>query len=137
MQQSQELCDFVLSSLRQLVPEHISDAMNRMTNEPGMLFIGTQPTEWLDNRPALEALFREMSQGSSGNLPPDLQIQAWQEGSVGWGAYHFTLPMPNDSAAPLRWTFVAHQEGGGWKFVMIHGSVGIPDDQVPSIAQPG
>jgi hypothetical protein len=134
MQPSTELRDVVLQSLRDLSSGQFEAALGTFSHESGLLFIGTAPTEWITTLAGVDALLRASSSGT-GNLPPDLDIQAWQEGTVGWGAYHFTGRLPDGSTIPLRWTFVSRQEGATWRCVQVHGSVGIPDDEVVKVAR--
>jgi hypothetical protein len=72
---------------------------------------------------------------SGGGFPPleNREIEAYEEGTVGWGFIRGDIKLPNGVTLKVRQTFVVHQEGGGWKIVQNHSSVGIPDDQVMNI----
>jgi hypothetical protein len=59
-----------------------------------------------------------------------------QEGSVGWIAARWTGHLPSGATIPFRATGVVHQENGAWKEVLFHASVAVPDEVVPSIAEP-
>jgi hypothetical protein len=136
MQASPELRDAVMRSAQDFfVAKNIAAALDSYSREPGVLVLGTAPTEWFEGIAAAEGMLRASMEGGSGNMPPDLQLQAWQEGTVGWAAYQWTGRLPNGSTFKLRGTEVLHLEGGNWKMVQQHVSVGIPDELVPSIAQ--
>ncbi|MCG3218096.1 MAG: nuclear transport factor 2 family protein, partial [Candidatus Heimdallarchaeota archaeon] len=52
-------------------------------------------------------------------------IQAFEEGTVGWFADQATLRMPDGLEIPIRITGIFHKENSDWKIVQWHGSVGI------------
>ena len=116
---------------------NVAALMDVCSREPGFLCVGTQPSEWYTSLADTEAMVRQAVQGGSGRVPNDVEIQAYQEGSSGWAGYRFSAHLPNGATIMLREADIFHQEGGPWKLVHANLSVGIPDDQVMSIAQPG
>jgi class 3 adenylate cyclase len=50
-------------------------------------------------------------------------IEAWEEGTVGWAGVKMTLTGAAGSQ-PLRATYVLHLERGEWKLVQVHWSLG-------------
>lgn len=137
MQPSQELRDAVMRAVQDLVAKNASAFLGLYSREPGVIVIGTAPTEWLEGFAAFEPMLRATVEGGSGMMPQDIQIQAWQEGSVGWAATQWTGRLPNGGMIKFRNTGVFHLESGAWRCVHQHSSVGVPDNQVMSIAQPG
>ena len=73
------------------------------------LFIGTAPDEWLEGLTALEPVMRASTEAS--------------------------IRLPNGAAITLRATTVCHQEGGQWRAVHTHQSIGVPDDLVMNVAK--
>ena len=136
MQPSPELRDVFMRGMQDLVAKNASAFLTLYSREPGALVIGTAPTEWLEGYAAFEPMLRASIEGGSGNMPQDFQLQTWQEGSVGWAVYQWTGRLPNGNTIKFRGTNVFHLEDGVWRSVHQHNSVGIPDDQVMSIATP-
>jgi ketosteroid isomerase-like protein len=135
MQSSAELQEMVQHFFESMAAKNAAAIMATCSAEPGVLFIGSAPSEWMENLAALEPMVQASAANSSGKIPPDLQIQAMQEGTMGWSAFRYTARLPNNSTVLLRGTAVYHQEGGTWKIVHSHISVGIPDELIPNIAQ--
>jgi ketosteroid isomerase-like protein len=53
----------------------------------------------------------------------------YEEGTVGFATDTPTAFLPDGNYAPTRITAVLHQEGGQWKVVHLHVSVGVPDEE--------
>ena len=136
MKPSPEIRDLVLSNLRDVAAKNVRGVLGAYSHEPGVVFVGTAPSEWMENLAELEAVVRPAIESGNVGTPSDIQIQTGQEGTMGWAAYRFTVRLPNGTAFVLRTTDLWHQEGGAWKLVHTHLSVGVPDELVPSIAQP-
>ena len=75
---------------------------------------------------ALEAQINEME---------GLQLEAgeeqhcYEEGSMGWVADRPRVVLPEGTIS-TRLTGVVRQEEGEWRFVHIHLSIGVPDEEV-------
>lgn len=136
MQPSQELHDIVMRTISEVAAKNFQALLATCSTEPGMLHIGTDPKEWLENLTAFEAVMRPAVEGGSGNMPTDIELKTGQEGTVGWSAFRYTAHLPNGAALKFRVTDVWHQEGGTWKVVHSHISLGVPDELVMNIAQP-
>lgn len=93
--------------------------------------IGSDPTEWLQGGAAVAAFLRGEAQGSGGAAtftPAD--VEAYEEGSVGWAAAKITIRLPDGRSVSPRWTAVFHREDDIWKFVQTHASIGITNEDV-------
>lgn len=89
----------------------------RFSEHRGALCIGTAEEEWwhADAAPVWRRQLEEM-----GGFPFSWEeIEAWEEGSVGWAAIQATITGP-EGPVPVRMTFVLHLEHGEWKAVQIH-----------------
>ncbi len=103
--------------------------------DEGVLVIGSDPGQWTEGREqwiaAREGLVRAME---------ELRFEAseeplgYEEGSIGWVADRPKVVLPGGTIS-TRLTGVVHQEQGEWRFVHIHVSVGVPDEQVVELQQ--
>lgn len=135
MQPSPEIREVAQRILSDQLAGHLDAVLQTMSQEPGFLCIGTAPGEWFKGVAAFEQASRAAIAASGSGMPPleNVEIEAYQEGTVGWGSERGTLRLPNGVALAIRGTFVVHQEGGQWKAVQAHTSVGIPDAQMMNI----
>jgi ketosteroid isomerase-like protein len=101
-----------------------------ISQEEGVLAIGSDPREWWTGYATVvatfEAQFREMG-GQLRATPGDLR--AYQEGSVGWMADNPTFRLLDGTEVPFRFTGVFRQEGGEWRCVQSHASIGVSNEQ--------
>jgi adenylate cyclase len=91
--------------------------VSKISEHAGVLVIGTDAEEWWhrDDAAVWEAQFEE-----SGGLPFSWdEIEAWEEGTVGWAGANFTLAGPEE-IFPMRATWVLHLEQAEWKLVQVH-----------------
>ena len=102
-----------------------------MSREEGVLSIGTDPNEWWSDSATMERVYaaqlNEMRESGITLQPGD--PQCYREGSVGWCADYATIVLPDRTQQPIRLTTVYHQEGGDWKMVQSHSSLGVPNDE--------
>lgn len=126
----------MMRGMQDIVAKNADALLALYSREPGVLVIGTAPTEWFESLAAAEPMIRASVAGGSGNMPTDFQLQTWEEGPVGWAIYQWTGRLPNGSTIKFRGTNIFHREDGAWRGVHQHNSVGIPDELVPNIAQP-
>lgn len=50
-------------------------------------------------------------------------LEAWSEGSVGWGMARVSLSLPDGQDLPIRWSAVFCRGEDGWEAVQIHTSL--------------
>ena len=92
----------------------------RLSNEPGTLIIGTDPAEWWLGAEAHAIWARQIQE--VGSFPVSAtEIDAWEEGSVGWAGVKETVDWEGRTIES-RATYVLHLERGEWKVVHIHWS---------------
>ncbi len=99
---------------------------------PGVLLIGTDPTEWVQGYEAIIELYRHAlpahkEQGIT-LVPGD--AQAHHEGDIGWIVDRPMLHIADGSSVPLRATTIFRREDGDWKMVHTHFSLGVPNEQI-------
>jgi adenylate cyclase len=107
-----------------------STVLHLHADQPGVLFIGTDPEEWWSTfatySPVFEAQLREFEAGGVTFDPGE--IEAYSEGSVGWTAHRPTLRLPDGTTVVLRFTAVLHLDRGVWRFVQYHLSEGVENE---------
>ena len=91
--------------------------------------IGTAPGDWFTTN---EQLKRGFAAEAARIEPGDLQ--AWEEGTIGWFADEPTVRFPETDPLPARLTGVLRLEQSRWKLVSTHLSIGVPDETMPSLA---
>jgi hypothetical protein len=101
-----------------------------ISREDDVRLIGTDPGNWLEGRRVGEFLGEAVDAlgGSVKIVPTD--VLALREGGIGWGITRASLELPGGKEIGFRWSAVFHQEEGEWRAVQIHGSVGVPDEEL-------
>jgi hypothetical protein len=100
----------------------------------GVSVIGTAPEEGHADRDDWIAAYRDGIAAAGLRLEGD-DPRGYEEGSVGWGVDRPRFVLPDGSTLPTRLTAVLRREGGDWKVVHLHFSVGVPDEE--AIQPPG
>jgi ketosteroid isomerase-like protein len=109
-----------------------ADALLRLSSkEPGALAIGTDPDEWWEGYEPIarvtESFFAEV--GGTVKIMTG-ELNAFEEGTTGWAADYARLRLPNGREVPIRVTVVFHLEGGDWRIVQQHSSIGVPNAEL-------
>ncbi len=96
----------------------------------GVSVIGTDPGDWVEGREQWIAAFEAMMHVMEGlRLEAGEEPQGYEEGSMGWVVDRPRAVLP-DGPISTRLTGVVRQEEGEWRFVHVHLSVGVPDEEV-------
>jgi ketosteroid isomerase-like protein len=125
MEQSPELKAATLRYYDAVSKGDAASMSRLLSNQSDVAVIGTDPNEWWTDLPAVKQALK--AQTGVKMLPGD--ISAYREGSVGWVADRGKLVATDGTEVPIRWTAVFHQEGGEWKLVQGHASIGVPNDE--------
>ena len=100
-------------------------SLERLSELPGTLIIGNDPNEWWHGDEARAIWARQLEE--LGSFPvTSYEVEAWEEGSVGWACVKETITSPSGSFDG-RATYVLHLERGEWKVVHVHWSVAKPN----------
>lgn len=121
MEQSEEIRRVVHRFLTAARSGDADAFIHRVSEHPGSVVIGTAAEEWWypDDAP----VWRRQLEETNG-FPFDWdEIEAWEEGTVGWAALKATITGPG-GAVPIRMTLVLHLEQGEWKVLQFHLSGG-------------
>jgi adenylate cyclase len=92
--------------------------IRRISEQAGVLVIGTDAEEWWHHEDA--AVWRQQFEETGGFPISWDEIEAWEEGSVGWMGAKIAFAGPDGEVFPMRMTFVLHLEHGEWKIVQLH-----------------
>ena len=138
MQASAAIREIQLRWVQATFAKDLATVLALWSSEPGVMCIGTDPGEWFTTRAAIEQMERAGLEGILSNrpIPDDLEIVAYEEGTVGWANLRYTIKLTNGGSVLCRWTVIYHQEGGQWKGVNGHASLGVPDDKVMTFFGP-
>jgi hypothetical protein len=128
VQPSPELKDLTLRFFQAAVAGDTAFIERAYSRQPGTLQIGTDPTEWWHGWETITGIWRSQIEALGGSMPVFANdVEAWQEGDVGWAAANGAIRVPEQPATPLRLTAVFRREDGEWRVVQGHGSIGVPN----------
>lgn len=100
----------------------------------GLRIIGTDPEEMLQGATAYEFLKSE-AETLGGKVTIEVKdVEAFEEGSVGWGLALPEITFGNGVKVMPRWSAVFHKEAEDWKLVQLHASLGRPNAEAFGVA---
>lgn len=130
MEPSPELRDIIIGWFNAVASGDTSWVDRHVSRVPGSRVVGTDPDEWMDGVRGA-AFLADEAKGMGGQIQVVVgDAEAYREGSVGWGVARPTITLPNGKAITPRWSAVFHEEGGEWKLVQLHASIGISNEQL-------
>ncbi len=130
MQASTELRNIIAGWFESVSRGDPSWTDRHISRKDGVRLVGTDPSEVLEGEKVAEFL-REEVKAMGGVVKASLgEVEAYQEGSVGWGLARPTLTLPDGRQVSPRWSAVFHQEDEAWKLVQLHASVGVSNEQL-------
>jgi adenylate cyclase len=119
MESSEEIGLAISRWITSTLGQDADAAVGPLSDHPGALQIGTDEAEWWRGREAV-ALFRRQFQERTSSISHRVdEIEAWEEGTTGWGAARLTVEAAGKTFG-LRASFVVHLEHGQWKVVQAH-----------------
>ena len=101
-----------------------------IVSEKAHLIIGTAPGENVSDRKAMKFGFE-----TEGVTLESRSARGFEEGSLGWVIDEPRFGFPDGSGMDCRVTAVMRNEGGTWRLVHAHFSVGVPDEEVAELQQ--
>lgn len=110
--------------------EVFAEAISRV--DEGILVIGTDPGDWVAGREQWLAV-REAMRGTMWEgvkLLPGPEPRGYEQGALGWVNDRPRIVMQDGTTIPARLTGVVRQEEREWRFVHVHLSVAVPDEEV-------
>jgi hypothetical protein len=127
MEQSTELKNIALRIYEALSGRNFSLIERYLSQQDGVLSIGTDPNEWWEGYPTIAKVIKAQMETGVITLNAGA-LQAYSEGSVGWVADRPKFKLPDGTEIPVRMTSVFHKEGNDWKMVLSHISVGVRNE---------
>jgi class 3 adenylate cyclase len=100
-------------------------ALARLSEHAGTLIIGNDPDEWWHGEEA-HAVWRHQLEELGAFPVVAYDVEAWEEGTVGWASVKETIT-PSNSSLDARATYVLHLERGEWRIVQVHWSLPKPN----------
>jgi class 3 adenylate cyclase/ketosteroid isomerase-like protein len=102
--------------------------VGRVSEEAGVLVIGSDADEWWrgEDRAVWKRQMEELSELPFTFTWDEDEIEAWEEGTVGWASMRLIWQGP-EASEEARGTVVLHLERGEWKVVQAHWSVPSPN----------
>ncbi|MDQ3285163.1 MAG: nuclear transport factor 2 family protein [Actinomycetota bacterium] len=131
MEQSDELRGLTLRFYEAAATGDLPFFERHVSRQDGAVFVGTDPNEWWEGFEAFVEAMRAQSEAMGGMHIVSGQLQAYQEGSIGWVIDRDALfRMPDGKEIPFRNTIVFRREDGEWKLVHEHASIGIRNEEM-------
>jgi hypothetical protein len=130
MQPSFELSKIIAAWFESVEKGDISWVDRHVSRKAETRLVGTDPNEVLSGQQAADFLKEEVR--AMGNVVKATvgEVEAYQEGSIGWGLARPTLTLPDGTQIFPRWSAVFNREDDEWKLVQLHASVGISNEQL-------
>jgi hypothetical protein len=128
MEPSEELREFTLR-LYQALSSNATEFARHISQQPGVVAIGTAPNEWYNDYAAISRIFRIQFEELGDLSIADTNPQAYRAGMVGWVADQPTMHLANGMAVPIRLTVVFVKEPDGWKIVQWHASIAVGSEE--------
>jgi ketosteroid isomerase-like protein len=130
MDRSDEVEALVLACYESWRTGDIAAFQSMLANDETVLMIGTDPEEWWSGPNAvIEALRGLVPQTADLELLPG-HPQAFESGDVAWFSDRAAWRLPDRTEVPFRMTGVVIREGGGWKMLQTHLSIGVANEDV-------
>lgn len=106
-----------------------------LTSGAETLVIGTDPAEWWQGSDevmrAMGAQIAEMKAAGVGIERGG--VRAYREGPVAWASEKAAFRLDDGTVVPIRITAVLTGDGGSWKLVQWHSSVGVANKEVVGV----
>ena len=134
LEQSDELRDLTLRFYEATATGDLPFLKRHLSRQEGAVFLGTDPHERWEGFEAFVEAMRAQAEAQWGaqagmQIVPG-QLQAYQEGNVGWAIDCDPLfRLPDGLEMPFRSSWVYRREDGEWKLVHVHASIGVRNDE--------
>lgn len=93
-----------------------------------LVLIGSDPTEYLSGYAQATDLTIQQSAALTGATIEPGQIDAYEQGDIGWSASRPTFRFADGTELPGRLTAVFTRDDGNWRIVQWHFSVGVGNE---------
>jgi class 3 adenylate cyclase/ketosteroid isomerase-like protein len=127
MEPSVELRDICLGMLHDWASGNPDAQLDRLSTHPNTLLIATDPDEWWRGGDYIRTIHSAQTTNIGDVQWQVHEVEAWEEGDIGWAACRADMTLANGKVLPHRSTVVFRRENGSWKIVQSHVSLGVPN----------
>ena len=128
MQPSAELRDVITGWFKAAESGDAAWRDRHVSSHPSLRIVGTDPDEWLKGEPAYAFLKNEAVTVGGRVRVKVLEVEAYEEGSVGWGLAFPEITLLGGQKVTPRWSAVFHKEDGKWRMVQLHASIPVGNE---------
>src|SRR5215471_2556349 len=121
MEKSEEIRR-VIERWTRAIADGDAECLERLSTHEGTLIVGTDPSEWWRGRETRAVWSRQIEELRGVFSVRADEIDAWEEGSVGWAALKETISVDGETREG-RATYVLRLEHGEWKVAQAHWSL--------------
>jgi adenylate cyclase len=112
----------IIDRLTKAVADGDSESvLARLSDHPGTLIVGSDPAEWWRGHETRAVWGRQIEEFGGSFLVTADEIDAWEEGSVGWASVKETVDWAGKTIEG-RASYILRLEHGEWKIVHVHWS---------------
>jgi class 3 adenylate cyclase len=119
VERSEEIRRVVERLERAIADGDAESVLGRLSTDPGLLVIGSDPAEWWLGSEARLVWARQLEEFQAAFRVTANRIEAWEEGNVGWASVQETIDWDGRSIDG-RASYILHLEHGEWKVVHVH-----------------
>jgi class 3 adenylate cyclase len=112
----------VVARWTRAIAEGDAECLERLSEHAGTLIVGTDSAEWWRGAETRAVWGRQLEELRGVFSVRADEIEAWEEGSVGWAALKETISVDGETRE-ARATYVLRLEHGEWKVVQAHWSL--------------
>lgn len=107
------------------------DAVDELFSAGEVRVIGTDPNEYWgpDRADVVKVLQVQIAELAGQVVITPNHPEGYAEGDIGWVADQPVLRLPDGSEMATRFTGVVHREGGRWRYVQLHYSIGVSNEE--------
>jgi class 3 adenylate cyclase len=118
---SEEIRRVIERLVRAITEGDSESALGRLSDHPGTLIIGSHPAEWWRGNETRAVWGRQLEEFDGSFLVRADEIDAWEEGTVGWASVKETIDFGGKTIEG-RASYILHLEHDEWKVVHVHWS---------------
>lgn len=131
MKHSYDLADLMLQLYKAISRGDFFFIDELISQNPGTLWIGSDPEEWWDDRNRLMRAWQNQVEELGGPMNIRSEgLHAYENGDIGWVADQAVAQLQDGTEISFRFTAVFEREDERWKIVQAHNSVGIPNEDL-------
>ena len=127
MEPSDELRNICLGMLHDWASGNPDRQLELLSLDPNTLLIATDPEEWWRGGDNIRAIHSAQTAGIGEIAWHVHEVEAWEEGDIGWAACRADMTLASGKVLPHRSTVVFRRENGNWRIIQSHVSLGVPN----------